>query len=286
MRLIYILVLMLLPILAFSQEEAFYIEFKDEILHDTFEEVENTYNVLFSYKDDYLKDKKITIVGQKLTLTELLEVLQKETSLYFNLIENRYIIVSLVNDKQVKTEVLDKVVLRSYLAKGIEKISDGTYKIHPLRLGILPGLTEPDVLESIQLLPGVLSPNETASGIFVRGGASDQNRLIWDGINIYHKGHLFGMISPLNPNVTSEIKFINKGSHARYGERLSSVIDISSNTSISNQVKAEMGFNGVNADAIIELPLIEDKLNIQASLLYKLANSRTVLIKFIRCFAV
>lgn len=257
---------MLLPTLAFSQEEAFYIEFKDEPLHDVIEEIESTYNVLFSFKDDYIKDKKITLSRKKFTLTEILYVLQEETKLYFNVVDKRYIVVSLVDGKQTTIETLDKVIIRSYLAKGIEKNSKGAFKISPSRLGILPGLTEPDVLESIQLLPGVLSPNETASSFFVRGGASDQNRIIWDGINIYHKGHLFGMISPLNPNVTSEIKFINKGTHARYGERLSSVTDIVSGTLITNQLKAEMGFNGVNVDAIIELPLIKDKLNLQASL--------------------
>ena len=120
-------------------------------------------------------------------------------------------------------------------------------------------------MESVQLLPGVLSPNETASGFFVRGGSSDQNRLIWDGINIHHKGHLFGMISPLNPNITSEIKFINKGTHTRYGERLSSVIDISSKSTMSKTVKAQFGINGINADALIEVPIIEDKLNIIGS---------------------
>jgi hypothetical protein len=257
---------MLLPTLAFSQEEAFYIAFKDIALHDAIEDIESTYKVLFSYKDDYVKDKKISLVRKKRTLSETLSELQEATKLYYNVVDQRYIIVSKVEGNQTITENLDKVVIRSYLAKGIEKNSQGTYKIYPSRLGILPGLTEPDVLESIQLLPGVLSPNETASGFFVRGGASDQNRLIWDGINIYHKGHLFGMISPLNPNVTSEIRFVNKGTHARYGERLSSVTNITSRTSINNQIKAEMGFNGVNADAILELPLIEDKLNIQASL--------------------
>ncbi len=266
MRLIYILVLMLLPTLAFSQEEAFYIEFKDITLYDAIEEIESTYNVLFSYKDDYVKDKKISLDLKKRTLSETLNKLQEVTKLYYNVVDQRYVIVSQFENNQTITEHLDRIVIRSYLAKGIEKNSQGAYKIYPSRLGILPGLTEPDVLESIQLLPGVLSPNETASGFFVRGGASDQNRLIWDGINIYHKGHLFGMISPLNPNVTSEIKFINKGTHARYGERLSSVTDISSGILISNQLKAEIGFNGVNTDAILEIPLIKDKLNIQASL--------------------
>ncbi|WP_422105165.1 FecR domain-containing protein [Winogradskyella sp.] len=266
MRLIYILALMLLPTLAFSQEEAFYIEFDDVSLQDAIAEIENVYDVRFSFKDDYIKDKRISLDGKARTLSELLNILQDLTNLYYQLVEGRYIIVSVQQDTIVVTETLDKVVVKSYIAKGIEKNSDGTYKLYPSRLGILPGLIEPDVLESIQLLPGVLSPNETASGFFVRGGYADQNRLLWDGINIYHKGHLFGMISPLNPNVASEIKFINKGSHVRYGERLSSVIDISSKTEISNDIKAELGVNGMSADAILELPLIKDKLSVQASL--------------------
>ena len=62
MRLIYVLVLMLLPILAFSQEEAFYIEFKDIALQDAIEEIEDVYNVLFSYKDDLIKDVRVVVM--------------------------------------------------------------------------------------------------------------------------------------------------------------------------------------------------------------------------------
>lgn len=272
MRLIYVLVLMLLPILAFSQEEAFYIEFKDVDLNEAIGEIEDIYNVLFSYKDDYLIGKKVTFIRKKRTLEETLHELESISKLFYEVIYKRYIIVSVSKDREGKTEALKKVLIRSYVAKGIEKNSDGTYRLYPSRLGILPGLIEPDVLESIQLLPGVLSPNETASGFFVRGGSADQNRLIWDGINIYHKGHLFGMISPLNPNVQSDITFVNKGSHSRYGERLSSVIDIRSSSAINNDIKAEMGFNGLNVDAVLELPIIKDKLSLQASIRSSYAN--------------
>ena len=265
MRLIYIFVLMLLPLAASSQEEAFYIEFKDESLANVFTKIEDTYDVLFSYKDNDVNTKKITLNRKEITLQDLLEAIKELTKLDFKILNNRYIIINQSLDKDLNLNELDKVIIRSYLTKGIVKNGDGSYKLYPAKLGILPGLTEPDVLESIQLLPGVISPNETATGFFVRGGSSDQNRLIWDGINIYHKGHLFGMISPLNPNVTSEITFINKGSHARYGERLSSVIDMSSNSNISNTIKAEMGFNGINGDALLEVPIISDTMNIQAS---------------------
>ena len=266
MRLIYFLVLMLLPTLAFSQEEAFYIEFENIRLQDALEEIEDTYNVLFSFKDDYIADKRISLTGKTRTLDEILIALEASTSLHYKIVGNRYIIISQSKTEQIVTNALSRVVVRSYIAKGIEKIEDGSYKLSPSRLGLLPGLTEPDVLESIQLLPGVLSPNETASSFFVRGGASDQNRILWDGINIYHKGHLFGMISPLNPNVASDIKFINKGSHSRYGERVSSITDISSNPKVTSNVKAELGINGLNADAILEVPIISEKLSVQASL--------------------
>ena len=266
MRLIYILVLMLLPTLAFSQEEAFYIEYKDVPLEDAINDIESVFNVLFSYKDDYVKDKNVSFSREKRTLSEVLNQLQKLTGLYFEVIENRYVVVSLNQEKITSINDLEEVLVKSYLTKGIEKNRDGSFTLYPSQLGILPGITEPDVLESIQLLPGVISPNETASGFFVRGGYADQNRLIWDGINIYHKGHLFGMISPLNPNVASEINFINKGTHARYGERLSSVIDIKSKNEISERLKAEIGLNGVNADAVLELPILKDKLSLQASL--------------------
>lgn len=256
----------MLPTLAFSQEEAkFYIYFDDEILSEAFETIEDIYDVRFSYEDKIIANKIISLKKEKRTLSQLLKVLEVQTSLSFEVVANRYIIVNNAKN-QVSIQELDKIILNSYLTKGISKQKDASFKINPKSLGILPGLTEPDVLESIQLLPGVVSPNETASGFLVRGGKMDQNRVLWDGINIYHKGHLFGMISPFNPNATKAITFINKGSHPRYGERTSSVISMTTTTKISKDVKAELGFNGINADAYLDVPIMSNKLGIQASL--------------------
>ncbi|MEM6515894.1 MAG: TonB-dependent receptor [Bacteroidota bacterium] len=266
MRLICVLVLMLLSFSAFSQEEAFYIQFKEKALLDVITEVEDTYSVLFSFKDEYTSSKKVSLNRERRTLDELLFELEEQTGLYYKIVGKRYIIVNVVKENSALTHNLDQIVIKSFLTRGIEKNRTGEYNINPTKLGVLPGLTEPDILESIQLLPGVLSPNETATGFFVRGGASDQNRVIWDGITIYHKGHLFGMLSPLNPNITSELNFINKGTHSRYGERLSSVTDIKSDGKIDNTFKAQAGINGINVDALVEVPLVDDKLNVQAAL--------------------
>ena len=83
---------------------------------------------------------------------------------------------------------------------------------------------------------------------------------------MYHKGHLFGMLSAFNPNSTSEVVFHNKGTHSRFGERASSVINIVSGNSIANRFTVGMGVNGINADVYLESPLIKDKLSLQVAL--------------------
>nr|WP_321228186.1 TonB-dependent receptor [uncultured Psychroserpens sp.] len=266
-------ILLILPFLAFSQEEAkFFIFFNNTNLDDAFEKIENVYDVRFSYQNDGIIDLKITLENKERTLIQLLEEFKKETQLDFEVIANRYIIVNKFKN-EVTLHQLDKVIVNSYLTKGISKNRNTSYQINPASLGILPGLTEPDVLESIQMLPGVVSPNETASGFLVRGGKMDQNRIIWDGINMYHKGHLFGMISPFNPNATKKVTFINKGSNPRYGERVSSVISMTTTSKIENEFKAQLGFNGISGDIYIEAPIIKDKLAIQASLRSSYTNT-------------
>jgi hypothetical protein len=266
-------ILLILPFLAFSQEEAkFYLSFNDVNLNDAFEKIEDVYNVRFSFQDDNLIGKKITLKKEKRTLSQLLDAIRKKTKLDFDVIANRYIVVN-ASKFSSSFQELDKIIINSYLTKGISKNKNASYQISPLSLGILPGLTEPDVLESIQLLPGVVSPNETASGFLVRGGKMDQNRLIWDGINMYHKGHLFGMISPFNPNATKKVNFINKGSNPRYGERVSSVISMTTTHKIEDTFKAQIGINGINGDAHIEMPIINDKLGVQASIRSSYTNT-------------
>ena len=265
MKKLIICFLVVLPHLAFSQEEAkLYMSFNSTPLQTAFETIEEVYDVRFSYYDSVLGEKTVTLKREKRSLKEVLSEIEIQTSLKFEVLDNRYIIVY-NNNEEANIQELDRVIVNSYLAKGISKRKDGSYQINPTHLGILPGLTEPDVLESIQLLPGVVSPNETASGFLVRGGKMDQNRLIWDGINIYHKGHLFGMISPFNPNATKAVNFINKGSHPRYGERASSVISMTTNSTIEDDLKAQIGFNGINADAYLDVPIVKEKLGVQAS---------------------
>ncbi|MEM6718218.1 MAG: carboxypeptidase-like regulatory domain-containing protein [Bacteroidota bacterium] len=150
---------------------------------------------------------------------------------------------------------LETVLLKNYLTSGIDKNSNGNISLSPSQLGILPGLTEPDVLQSIQLLPGIQSPNETASGLFIRGGTPDQNLILWDGIKMYHSGHFFGLISAFNPYVIEEVSVYKSGTETRYGDRISGVIDIQTDTKVPEKLSGGFGFNMTHGDAYLKIPI-------------------------------
>ncbi|WP_456379393.1 FecR domain-containing protein [Lutibacter sp.] len=254
-----------IPFAVFSQEKAvFSIEFSEEKVTTVLVFIEKTYNVKFSYKDNLIEDKKISLKAKKRTLQEVLDELSILIEVDFEKLDNRYIFlrkISLIEEEQH----LKEVVVNGYLAKGIYKNKNASFKITPKKLEILAGLTEPDIIESIQQFPGVVSPNETATGLVVRGGLLDQNRIIWDGINMYHNGHLFGMISAFNPNITEKVMFYNKGTNPRFGERVSSVVDISTSNKVVQKIEAEVGINAINFDAYLSIPIIKDKLSMQVS---------------------
>lgn len=88
-------------------------------------------------------------------------------------------------------------------------------------------LGESDVLKTIQLLPGVKSGEEGSAGLYVRGGSPDQNLILLDGVPVYNVFHLFGFLSVFNTDAINDVKLIKGGIPARYGGRLSSVLDIS-----------------------------------------------------------
>ncbi|GAA4278126.1 TonB-dependent receptor plug domain-containing protein [Aquimarina mytili] len=154
-----------------------------------------------------------------------------------------------------EVQYLTEVILNDYLVKGIDKKSDGSIIIDYNDFGILPGLIEPDLLQTIQALPGILSVEETVSDINVRGGTNDQNLILWDGIKMYQSGHFFGLISAFNPYLTKNVQLIKNGTSATYGDGVSSVIAMSTTNEINQTLDASLGINMISADAYIDTPL-------------------------------
>lgn len=154
-----------------------------------------------------------------------------------------------------EAQSLQEVVVLAYLTKGIDKNSDGSFTLNNAEQGILPGLVEPDVFQSIQLIPGITSLDESASGIQIRGGSPDQNLIYYDGIKMYNTGHFFGMISAFNPYVTESAKVFKGGASPEYGDRISGVIDITTDANVPTKTNAGIGINGTHADGFLKAAL-------------------------------
>ena len=120
-------------------------------------------------------------------------------------------------------------------------------------------LGEADVLKALQLMPGVQSGSEGSSGIYVRGGGPDQNLILLDGVPVYNASHLFGFFSVFNPDAISSVKLIKGGFPARYGGRLSSVIDIRMKEGNMKEFHGEGSIGNVSSKFTFEGPIIKDK---------------------------
>ena len=170
---------------------------------------------------------------------------------------------------ELKVLELEDVISNHFLASGISKTKEGTFVITPKKLGILPGLIEPDVLQTMLQIPGVYSADESLSSINVRGGTHDQNLFLWNGIRMYQTGHFFGLISAFNPNLAQTISISKNGSSPFYGESVSSVVDISSNPNKFEKNSFSAGINMINAD-------VYSKININKKGFIEIASRRSL----------
>ncbi|HPE82170.1 MAG TPA: carboxypeptidase-like regulatory domain-containing protein [Aequorivita sp.] len=159
---------------------------------------------------------------------------------------------------------LETVIVQNIFTKGIDKNLDGSITISTENFGLLPGQVEGDVLQVTQALPGVESVDETISNINIRGGMHDENLLLWDDIKMYQSGHFFGLISAVNPDITKNVIIYKNGTNIRYGEGVSGVIDMRSKNKISSETEAGIGFNLVNGNGFLDIP-VSEKLGIQVA---------------------
>ncbi len=135
----------------------------------------------------------------------------------------------------------------------VNEIPVQTIKSLPVLLG------ETDLIKVIQLLPGVQSGSEGSSGLYVRGGGPDQNLILLDGVPIYNADHLFGFFSVFNSDAIQNVTLIKGGFPARYGGRLSSVLDIRMKEGNNKSFHGEGSIGIISSKLMVEGPLIKDK---------------------------
>ena len=162
------------------------------------------------------------------------------------------------------SQSLDEVVAQRYLATGMSKNNDGSIVVKPKKFGLLPGLTEPDVLQTMQQIPGIISMDETISNISVRGGTHDQNLFLWNGIRMFQTGHFFGLISAFNSSLAQTISITKNGSSAFFGESVSSLVAISSFTKTVEKTSASISSNMISSEFYTKLK-VSEKANLTFS---------------------
>lgn len=288
-------------------------------------QVEKEYSISFSYANDLIQNKLITLNASQIELAELLIILEAQTSLTFEKLSNAQIIIAPKqvdnkicgyildattqmpipfvtitddNNHQVSTnlngffsiskttknnftakgfgyetkqfigsencaqiylkkgtESLEAVIISGYITNGIDRNKDGSISVNTKRLGILPGLLNADIAQSIQLIPGISTLDESATGIQIRGGSPDQNLILYDNIKLYNTGHFYGMFSLFNPFATQKATVFRSGTSASYGDRISGIIDISSGEEIPEKTNGGFEIDGLAINGFVKTPL-------------------------------
>lgn len=118
---------------------------------------------------------------------------------------------------------------------------------------------EVDIIKSILTLPGVTNAGEGQSGFNVRGGGADQNLVLLDEATIYNSSHLFGLFSVFNPDAIKDLKLYKGGIPARYGGRLSSILDIYQKEGNKNDFHMNGGIGLISSRILAEGPIVNDK---------------------------
>jgi hypothetical protein len=141
---------------------------------------------------------------------------------------------------------------------GMVKLSAKSIK----KLSVLMG--EADIIKSMVMLPGVQSTGENASGFNVRGGNIDQNLIMIHDAPVYNTSHMFGLFSMLDPGIISDVTLYKSGIPAKYGGRISSVMDINLKRGEPDKIKVNGGIGIINSRLSVEGPIIKEKLTFMA----------------------
>ncbi len=148
----------------------------------------------------------------------------------------------------------------------VEKIRMSSHTISPQRINKLPTLLgERDPLRVVQLLPGVQAGSEASSGFHVRGGSPDQNLIILDGVTVYNVNHLFGMFSVFNADALQHFELLKGSFPARYGGRLSSVLDIRMKEGNIDHWRGDASIGLVSSRVLVEGPVWKGKTAVMVS---------------------
>ncbi|WP_045114064.1 TonB-dependent receptor [Microscilla marina] len=197
------------------------------------------YTVSFSYIGYVAQTQKVNLQTQQTLHVELAEE------------------VAQTDEVVITAEKLDKNVQSMQMS--VQKISAKQIKSIPTFGG------ESDIIKVLQMTPGIQSVGEGTTGLFVRGGSADQNLILLDQAPVYNASHLMGFFSVFNSDAIKDVEVYKGGMPARYGGRLSSVVDIKMNEGNSKQFSGSGGIGLISSRLTLEGPIAKDKASFVVS---------------------
>jgi len=158
----------------------------------------------------------------------------------------------------------------------VEKVDMSTNNLNITQIKKVPALLgEVDIVKSVQLLPGVSTVGEGASGFNVRGGSIDQNLILLDEAPVFNASHLFGFFSVFNPDAVKDVKLIKGGMPAQYGGRVSSTLDVRMKDGNTKKTEVNGGVGVIFSRLSIEGPIAHKNEKFKNKSSYIIAGRRS-----------
>ncbi|MGD8780330.1 MAG: carboxypeptidase-like regulatory domain-containing protein [Ignavibacteria bacterium] len=208
--------------------------------------------------------------------------------------EKKDIIVKVLPDKITHVDI--KLSSSSLELQTVEKIGQkvaeenatdiGLERISVRQLEYLPKGVEMDVFRSLQYMPGVRSTGDVSARYYVRGGSSNQNLVLLDGVPIYNPFHALGMFSAVDPDVINNIEFYKGGFPAEYNGRISSIMDLIAKDGNKNSYSGKINVSQLTGKVLVEGPIphgsfiFTGRKSLSKEILKKFLNNQSLPIEF------
>jgi len=164
---------------------------------------------------------------------------------------------------------LAEIVVVAGRQSAVKSTTMGTEKFKPQLLKNIPSaFGESDIMKIVLTLPGVTTVGEASSGYNVRGGATDQNLILFNGGTVYNPSHLFGLFTSFNSDAVEDVELFKSSIPVEYGGRISSVLKVTSKEANMQKLTGSASIGALTSKANLEIPIVKDRVSL-------LLNGRT-----------
>ena len=271
-RTLFILIILTVSHLSFAQNRAM------PTLRTEMEEIHQIYGVNFIYDSsleiDVPAPKDVKMEGR--TVEQCLDELFSGTAIQWS-IQKKYVVL-VHKDKKRKPrdytifieeqhDTINESIVTAQTSKNLNTTQTGFQKLDKIVFERGYAMfSSPDVIKAIQQLPGVASGTELLSGMYVRGGDGSDNLYLLDGVPLYQVSHLGGIFSSFNTDVLESLDFYKSGFPARYGGRMSSVVDVKTKDGDFREYHGLFSIGLLDGRLQFEGPIIKDKTSFNIGL--------------------